>query len=126
MEFVAIVTLLLLCQYIVYMGLVGKARVAGGVEAPAVTGDETFERAYRVQLNTLEQLMVTLPAMWVCAVFFMPSVAAALGLAFFLGRILYRNGYMTDPKKRGPGMMIGFLANVLLILTALWGVATQM
>ena len=53
-------------------------------------------------------------------------VAAGLGLVFFLGRLLYRAGYMQDPAKRGPGMMIGFLANVGLMLTALWGVVIQM
>ena len=62
MEFVAFVTLLLLCQYIVFLGLVGKARVQGEVQAPAVSGNETFERAYRVQMNTVEQLLITLPA----------------------------------------------------------------
>ena len=45
MESVAFVTLLLLCQYIVFLGLVGKARVQGEVQAPAVSGNETFERA---------------------------------------------------------------------------------
>ncbi len=122
MGYVALVTLLLLCQYIVFIALVGKARVAGDVQAPAVTGDETFERALRIQLNTLEQLMVTLPAMWVCAYFFNHHVAAALGLVFFIGRMLYRSGYMADPASRGPGMMTGFIANILLIATALWGV----
>lgn len=122
MEYVALVTLLLLCQYVVYMALCGKARAQGGVQAPAVTGDETFERAYRVQMNTLEQLLITLPAMWISAYYFKPLWAAGLGLLFFLGRVIYRNAYMVDPKKRGAGMITGFLANVALILTGLWGV----
>jgi len=124
MEYVAIVTLLLLCQYIVFLGLVGKARVQGNVEAPAVSGDETFERAYRVQLNTVEQLVITLPSMWICAYYFSATVAAALGMAFFVGRILYRAGYMSDPGKRAPGMMIGFLANIAMVLTGFWGLLT--
>ncbi|MEJ2531708.1 MAG: MAPEG family protein [Halioglobus sp.] len=126
MEFVALVTLLLLFQYLVFMALCGKARAEGGVKAPAVTGNEQFERAYRVQMNTLEQLLVTLPALWLSALYFMPVVAAALGLTFFLGRILYRAAYMRDPAARGPGMIIGFLANVGLLLTALWGVITRL
>ena len=77
-------------------------------------------------MNTVEQLLITLPAMWLCAYYFMPVVAAALGVIFFLGRILYRSGYMADPEKRAPGMMIGFLANIGLVLTALWGVITQL
>ncbi len=126
MEFVALVTLLLLFQYLTFMMLCGMARGKGGVQAPAVAGDEIFERALRVQVNTLEQLMITLPAMWICAMYYRPLVAAGLGLVFFLGRLLYRAGYMSDPAKRGPGMMIGFLANVGLMLTALWGVVIQM
>ena len=126
MAFVALVTLLILFQYAFFMGLCGKARAESGLQAPAVVGDESFERAYRVQMNTLEQMVVTLPAMWVCANFFMPLVAALLGLAFFIGRILYRMSYVKDPASRGPGMMIGFLANIGLLLCSLWGVATQL
>ncbi len=126
MAFVALVALLILCQYIAFMGLCGKARADSGLNAPAVVGDENFERAYRVQMNTLEQMVITLPAMWICATFFMPLVAALLGLAFFIGRILYRMAYVKDPASRGPGMMIGFLANIALVLCGLWGVVSQL
>lgn len=122
METVALVTLLLLFQYMVFMMMCGMARSRGQVKAPAVSGDEAFERAFRVQMNTVEQLVITLPALWISGYYFSANIAAALGLVFFLGRVLYRVGYMKDPKKRGPGMMIGFLANVALVLTALWGV----
>jgi uncharacterized membrane protein YecN with MAPEG domain len=102
------------------------ARAKGDVKAPATSGDEMYERALRVQMNTVEQLVITLPAMWICAMYYRPLVAAALGLVFFLGRLLYRTAYMRDPAKRGPGMIVGFLANVGLMLTALWGVVIQM
>jgi len=126
MEFVALVTLLLLCQYVVFMGMCGKARAQSGIKAPAVTGDETFERAYRVQMNTIEQLIIALPAMWISALYFKPMLAAALGLVFFVGRMMYRVGYMKDPAGRGPGMIVGFLANIVLIGTGIWGVLTQL
>jgi hypothetical protein len=122
MAYVALVTLLLLVQYFVFTLLVGAARGKSGIQAPAVTGDENFERAYRVQMNTLEQLVLTLPALWLSGQFFDPLVAALLGLAFFLGRVLYRAGYVKDPAKRGPGFGIGLLATLGLIGTALWGV----
>jgi uncharacterized membrane protein YecN with MAPEG domain len=125
-EFVALVTLLLLFQYLIFMMMCGMARSRGQVPAPAVTGDETFERAFRVQMNTLEQLLITLPALWISGYWFSATLAAGLGLVFFVGRILYRAGYVRDPKKRGPGMMIGFLANVGLLLTALWGVVGRL
>jgi uncharacterized membrane protein YecN with MAPEG domain len=126
MHFVALVTLLLLLQYISFTMLVGMARGKTGVSAPAVTGDQMFERAFRVQMNTLEQLAVTLPAMWLCAYYYKPMVAAGLGLLFFLGRLLYRVAYMRDPGSRGPGMIIGFFANIAMIILAAWGVIAQM
>jgi glutathione S-transferase len=126
MEFVALVTCLLLLQYVAFMGLCGKARARSTIKAPAVTGDEMFERAYRVQMNTVEQLIITLPAMWLSGMHFNPMLAAGLGLAFFVGRLLYRIAYMSDPTKRGPGMMIGFIANIALILTSIWGIATSL
>lgn len=126
MAHVALVTLLLLAQYMVFTMLVGAARGKSGIQAPAVTGDENFERVYRVQMNTLEQLVVTLPALWLSATFFSPLVAALLGMAFFLGRILYRAGYVKDPAKRGPGFGIGFVATLGLIFTALWGVISAL
>ena len=126
MHYVALVTLLLICQYVAFMMLCGAARSRSGIKAPAVTGDESFERAYRVQLNSLEQLIITLPAMWLSAMYFSDLVAASLGLAFFIGRIIYRAGYVADPAKRGPGMIIGFLANIGLIITASWGILTTL
>ncbi len=121
MEYVALVTLLLLVQYLAFTMLCGAARAKSGIKAPAVTGDEAFERAYRVQMNTLEQLIVCLPALWLSALYFMPVVAAVLGLVFFVGRLLYRVSYTRDPATRGAGMIIGFLATLGLLLTALWG-----
>ena len=84
------------------------------------------ERAYRVQMNTIEQLIIALPAMWVSAMYFKPMLAASLGLVFFVGRLMYRISYMKDPAGRGPGMIVGFLANIVLIGTGIWGVLTQM
>jgi glutathione S-transferase len=121
MQYVSLVTLLLVIQYLIFMLMVGAARGRSGIKAPAVTGDEQFERAYRVQMNTLEQLVMTLPALWLSALYFEPFVAALLGLTVFLGRVLYRMGYMKDPEKRGPGFGIGLLGTVGLIGTALWG-----
>ena len=126
MPLVTLIMLLILVEYIVFMMLCGKARADSGLVAPAVTGDERFERAYRVQMNTLEQMVITLPAMWICANYFMTMTAAVLGLAFIVGRLMYRAAYMKDPTARGPGMMVGFFANVGLIGCGLWGVISQL
>lgn len=122
MAFTALVTLLLLLQYLAFSMLVGRERLRHDIRAPAVTGHASFERAYRVQMNTLEQLVVVLPAMWiVAAFFFLPVVAPLLGLSFFAGRLLYRNAYIRDPQGRTAGMAIGMLALLGLLICALWG-----
>ncbi|MEM8660969.1 MAG: MAPEG family protein [Pseudomonadota bacterium] len=126
MEYLALVTLLLVAQYFVFIMLVGAARGKSGIKAPAVTGDENFERAYRVQMNTMEQLLIVLPALWVSGMYFSEFVAALLGLVFFIGRVLYRAAYVKDPQKRGVGFGIGFLAELGLIGTGLWGVIASL
>ena len=122
MEFVALVTLLLVFQYLTFMMLCGMARARGDVQAPAVSGDEMFERAYRVQMNTVEQLLICLPAMWVCAHYFSPLWAAGFGAMFLVGRALYAAQYMRDPTTRTSGMMIGFFGNIANVGCGLWGV----
>jgi hypothetical protein len=56
--------LLALVEYIVLVGLVGRARAKYGVKAPAISGPEAFDRIFRVQQNTLEGLVVFLPGLW--------------------------------------------------------------
>ncbi len=126
MQYVAIVTVLLLIQYTIYSLLCGMARGRDTVIAPATVGDPHFERAFRVQMNTLEQLIVTIPCMWICAYYFSPQWAAGLGVLFMVGRLVYRQAYMKDPATRGAGMAIGFVANVGLIALALWGGVSQL
>ena len=121
MDFVALVTLLLLAQYLFFIAMTGKARDEIGIKAPATTGDEVFERILRVQLNTLEQLIVTLPAMWLCAHYFNTSFAGIMGVVFFAGRVIYRKAYIADPSTRSTGMIMGLLANVLLLICATFG-----
>lgn len=121
MEPVAIVTVLLLIQYFVFAILVGKARVQHKVMAPAVTGNEVFERYFRVQQNTIEQLLVMLPVLWLFGWYVQPLVAAGLGLVFIAGRWIYCHDYVRDPAKRGRGFAVGNLAQTVLLLGALIG-----
>lgn len=120
MHYVILITALILLQYQYFAYSVGMARGKFGVQAPATTGDENFERIYRVHLNTLEQLIVTLPSMWICAYFFRADAAAILGTFFLVGRLIYAAAYKSNPSSRGLGMMIGFLANILLVLSCLY------
>ncbi len=126
MSAVAFVTIGMLVQYFYFMTQVGGARGRSGIKAPAMTGDENFERHLRVQMNTLEQLMIALPAMWLCAHFFRPDVAAIAGGAFILGRFLYGRAYVNDPSTRTVGMVIGMLGYVVMLLGTLWALLSPM
>ncbi|MBT8138976.1 MAG: MAPEG family protein [Gammaproteobacteria bacterium] len=122
MEQVAFVTLLMGIQCIYFSLKVGKARGTYNIPAPAVSGHEIFDRINRVHQNTLEQMMVTLPAMWICGFFLDWSFAALLGAVFVVGRLVYSAGYVQAPEKRAKGTIIGFLATVVMIIGGMWGV----
>ncbi|MEH6550769.1 MAG: MAPEG family protein [Pseudomonadales bacterium] len=126
MELVALVTIFMCLQLTYFMMNVGGARGKSGVSAPATTGDEIFERHYRVHMNTIEQLVITLPLLWVAGSYFDAQIAAGLGLVFIVGRFMYAAGYVKEPVKRGAGMGIGSLATLGLLGCSLWGVISGM
>jgi glutathione S-transferase len=117
---VAIVSLLALLLYF-YMGLrVGQGRSKYGVAAPAVTGHPDFERAYRIQMNTLEWLPIFLVSLWLFALSWGDDrIAAAIGAVWVLGRILYLTGYSRAAEARGPGFGLQALAAGVLLFGAL-------
>ena len=121
MEPVAIVLALALIEYFAFGILVGRARGQYGVEAPATTGHPVFERYHRVHQNTLEQLVIFLPAVALFAHYVSPSVAAGLGVVFLVGRALYAAGYIREPRKRGPGFLVTVLVQAVLVVGALVG-----
>ena len=121
MSVVAIVTVLALIVYMYTALRVGLARGQYGVDAPAVSGHPIFERHYRVQMNTLEQLMVFLPALWLFATYASAAFAAGIGVVFVIGRVIYAVTYVADPRRRTVGFLLGFLANVILVVGALIG-----
>ena len=121
MAWVDIVGLLAVIQLFVFGVLVGRARSRYGIAAPATTGHPVFERYYRVQMNTVETLIVFLPALWLAAKYSSPGVAAILGAIYLVGRTLYLNAYVSDPKKRGPGFGMSMLPTLVLVAVALIG-----
>jgi glutathione S-transferase len=121
MKFVAVVAALALIEYMVILLQTGRARQTYGVKAPATTGDPIFERHYRVQQNTVEQLVIFFPALLLFAHYVSTAAAGVLGLVFIVGRVAYARGYIADPEKRGTGFALSFGANVILVLGALIG-----
>jgi uncharacterized membrane protein YecN with MAPEG domain len=115
----ALVTLLSLLAYFWMAMQVGRARGTSGIKAPTMTGDPVLERAVRVQTNTLEWLPIFLPSLWLFALYWNELAAAALGIVWIIGRLLYATGYMADPAKRSTGFLIQFLATAVLLLGAL-------
>jgi glutathione S-transferase len=105
---------------------VAKARRATGLKAPATTGHPDFERAYRVQLNTVEWMPIMLPALWLFAFYVSDVWAAALGVVWIAGRIMYMAGYSKAADKRGPGFGIQALATVVLWVGALAGIVSAL
>lgn len=120
---IAVVTLLALLVYIATIGVVGASRGKHGVPAPAMSGHPVVERALRVQGNTLEGLIVFLPALWLFAAYVDVRWGAALGALWIVGRIAYMVGYLTSPGKRVAGFGIQAVATLSLVLGALIGAA---
>lgn len=119
MQAVAIVTILALAQFILFSIQVGSMRGKHGVKAPAVTGHPEFERMFRVQQNTMEQLVAFIPALWIYAYLVNPFWGAAMGLVFIVGRFLYRASYVKDPDSRGLGFTLTFLPTAVMLVWAL-------
>jgi len=102
----------------------GRMRARHGVKAPAVTGAPEFERAYRVQMNTLEQFVLFLPLLWVATALpvAIGYLAPAFGLLWVVGRVIYMRAYMADPAKRGVGFNIGAAAVLGLLVLSIVGI----
>jgi glutathione S-transferase len=121
MAYVDIVTALALLQFVVFAFKVGAARGKYGIKAPAIAGNEIFERHFRVQQNTLEQLIVFVPGLYLFSRYFNPLWAAGLGVVYLIGREVYSASYVRDPAKRGPGFGLTFMPTVILVVGGLIG-----
>jgi uncharacterized MAPEG superfamily protein len=118
----ALVTLLTMLLLLGTVYAVGRARGKYGIKAPAVSGHPAFERAYRVQMNTLENTVMFLPTLWLAANYGFTGWAGIAGLVWLAGRVWYALAYLGDAGKRGPGYMIGMAAWAVLLVMACIGV----
>jgi len=119
MDAVVIVTVLALAQYMFFGFKVGGAHQKYGIKAPAMSGDPQFERIYRVHQNTLEQLVVFLPALWLYAYTVEPLWGAGMGVVYLVGRFIYRASYTKDPSTRALGFLLSFLPSAIMAIWAL-------
>jgi len=122
----ALVTLLTVFLLLGTMIVVGRARGKYGIKAPAISGHPLFERAYRVQMNTLEQTVMFLPTLWLAANYGFSGWAGVAGLVWIVGRVWYAVGYLQDAAKREPGFVMAMLGWAALLVMACIGVTRAM
>jgi len=119
MELVALITVLALFQYVWFGIQVGQMRGRHEVKAPATSGAPDFERMFRVHYNTMEQLVVFLPALWMFAYLVNPTWAAGIGVVYLIGRFVYRASYLQDPAGRSAGFTLTFLPSAVMLVWVL-------
>ncbi|HEV2157830.1 MAPEG family protein [Bradyrhizobium sp.] len=122
----ALVTLLAIAFYLFVTINVSRARSRTGIKVPATSGHPDFERAFRIQANTLEWMPIFLPSLWLFAVYIGDAVAAALGALWIIGRVTYFIGYSKAAAKRGPGFAIQALTAIALWVGALGAVVLRL
>jgi glutathione S-transferase len=105
---------------------VGRARGKYQVKAPAMLGHEQFERAYRIQLNTIENVLMFLPALWLYAIFIGDKGAGDSGVIWLIARVWYALAYQQNPAKRGWGFLISILVIAGLWTGAAYGIFNQL
>jgi len=126
MEIVAVVIALALLEFVVFGMLVGRARGRYGVNAPAISGHEIFDRYFRVHYNTMEMLVTFVPSIWLFGLYVSPQWGAAIGAVYLVGRIVYLRGYVADPGKREFGFGMSALPIIVLLVGALFGAVRVM
>ena len=124
MNYVDLIAVLAIAQFIFFALLVGRARSRYGVKAPAVSGHELFERAYRVQMNTLELLVAFLPLLFIATKYWPQPYVAIVGLIYLLGRFVYWRSYTAAPASRGIGFGLSFFPILALLIGTLVGIMT--
>lgn len=121
MEYVTLVVIIALLEYTFFSMMAGKARMDYKVPAPATTGNEIFERYLRVQQNTIEQLVLFIPSIYMFGTYIHAITAAVIGLVFIAARVVYYRTYTRDPKKRSIGFVLSMFSNLVLLLGSLIG-----
>ncbi len=126
MEFVELIAMLAVAQFFFFGFMTGKARRDSGLKAPAISGDEAFERMYRVQTNTMETMIAFLPALLIAGKYWSPLLVSLIGLVYIVGRFMYWQAYVKSPATRSTGFLLSMIPTLVLIVLALVGVLIAM
>lgn len=122
----ALVTLLNVLLQFATLWVVGNARKRYDVKAPAISGHPGFERAWRIQMNTLEASVMFLPVLWLASMYGFPALAGAAGFLWLIGRAWYIPAYLKDPSKRGPAFGISLIGWAALVALSAFGIVRAM
>jgi hypothetical protein len=124
MDLINLVLALALAQFIYFGVMVGRARGKYGVAAPATTGNEMFERYFRVQMNTLELLVAFVPGIYAFSQYYSQNTAALFGAVYLIGRGIFFVSYVKDPKSRSLGFGLSMMPILVFIIGTLYGAAS--
>jgi len=122
MKYTVLITIVALVYTFILSARVGARRLKLGIDAPAISGQAEFDIAFRIHMNTIEQLVLFIPMLWIAVTVVGDVWAAAIGAIWVIGRIIYAIGYTAGIDKRGPGMLITVLSTVALTVISFWGV----
>ena len=126
MEYSIAIILIALLQFIFFTGRVGFSRGKYDIKAPKTTGNERWERIFRIQQNTMEQLLIFIPAMLIFSLYVSATWVLLPGILFIVGRHIYSRLYLESPENRGPGMVLSFFTNIALVISGLIGVSLKL
>ena len=113
----AIDTLLAVFLTFVLATRVGYLRQTCKVEAPATTGHPDFERGYRTHMNTVENLVLFVPLLWIAAAYYGGTIPFWIGLVWVGSRVVYAFGYaQPNTLLRRPGAVLGVLSLFALLV----------
>ena len=126
MEYAIVIILIALLQFIFFTGRAGFRRVKYDVQAPKTVGNEIWERIFRVQQNTMEQLVIFIPGMVIFSMYVSHTWVLLPGILFVIGRQIYSHLYIKNPESRGLGMVLSFFSNAALVLGGLIGLGLSM
>ncbi len=118
-KYTALVTILSIIVVLVFMFRVGLGRGKYKVDAPKMSGHETWDKLFRIHANSVEQAVIFFPALWLAALTGGDVLAASFGVVWIVGRIIYSQAYSKNPKSRAPGMVMTFGSTAILAMITL-------
>ncbi|MFN7161105.1 MAG: MAPEG family protein [Candidatus Gracilibacteria bacterium] len=121
-----LVTLTSLLVCFIFSVVIGLKRRKHKIAAPAMVGHPEVESAIRVHYNTIEQIILFLPSLWMFWYLVSPLWANILGMIWIVGRVLYALGYYNSPLKRYPGHLLTLLPLFILMFGSMFVIIAQL